>query len=380
MLAYFLVVLILSSITAVLWYFLGIKNIYNYKFIIISIIGSLILSIMIYGIGYSNKIIDQEIYNGEVTGKEKIRVSCEHSYSCNCRESCSGSGSNRSCSTTCDTCYEHSYDVDWRVKTTVKEFNIQRIDRQGTQEPPRWTKVTIGQPTAFVYKFTNYIMGVDASLFNFNNNVNTSLDKYVPAYPLNVYDYHYLDRVLPVNIPANQIKDLDKWNYQLALKLRKLGPQKQCNIIIMLVKLDDPNFEYNVKKMWLGGKKNDIIVMLGIPNYPETEISWVRILSWTDREDFKVNLRDALFDLKNLEMNSVLNVIEEHVSKNFVRKRMRDFEYLKYEIQLSDELYIFGILIGPLLISIFSVFLLFQYKKNQRRSIFNGRFSSSKFR
>jgi hypothetical protein len=335
---------------------------------------------MIYGIGYSNKIIDQEIYNGEVTGKEKIRVSCEHSYSCNCRESCSGSGSNRSCSTTCDTCYEHSYDVDWRVKTTVKEFNIQRIDRQGTQEPPRWTKVTIGQPTAFVYKFTNYIMGVDASLFNFNNNVNTSLDKYVPAYPLNVYDYHYLDRVLPVNIPANQIKDLDKWNYQLALKLRKLGPQKQCNIIIMLVKLDDPNFEYNVKKMWLGGKKNDIIVMLGIPNYPETEISWVRILSWTDREDFKVNLRDALFDLKNLEMNSVLNVIEEHVSKNFVRKRMRDFEYLKYEIQLSDELYIFGILIGPLLISIFSVFLLFQYKKNQRRSIFNGRFSSSKFR
>ena len=159
MLAYFSVALILSAMTAVLWYFLCMRKVFSdnrYGFFV-TIIVSLVAAGIVYAVGYSNKITDQEIYNGEVTGKEKTRVSCEHSYSCNCRESCSGSGSTRSCSTTCDTCYEHSYDVDWRVKTSVHEFNIQRINRQGTQEPPRWTKVTVGQPTAFVYKFTNYI-------------------------------------------------------------------------------------------------------------------------------------------------------------------------------------------------------------------------------
>lgn len=82
---------------------------------------------------------DVEVWNGRVAKKYSERVSCEHSYQCHCRQECSGSGKNRSCSEVCDTCYEHSYDVSWRVVTTNSEMiTIARVNRQGTQEPGRW--------------------------------------------------------------------------------------------------------------------------------------------------------------------------------------------------------------------------------------------------
>lgn len=378
---YLATTLIISVITSIVCFFLFVKSYIDKDgyapFLIATSVISFLMSAVIYGIGYANQTSDTEIWNGEVTGKSREEVSCSHSYSCNCRESCSGSGQNRSCTTICDTCYEHSHDYDWEVRTTIGEFDIDRIDRQGSREPPRWTKVKVGDPIAQSRTFTNYVKAVDSSLFNFETNANSDLDKYVPAYPRNIYDYHYLDRVIPVNMSANQIKDLPRWNYELALRLRKLGIEKQANIILMIAKLNDPNFEYSIKKLWLGGKKNDIIVILGTPNYPEIE--WTRIVSWTDREDFKVNLRDALMDLKTVDMVPVLNTIEEHTRKTFIRKNMRDFEYLKYEIQVPELAYILGFILGPLGIIIASLMIVYEGKKQEasrRRlsSMFNRRF------
>src|SRR4051812_22989724 len=68
-----------------------------------------ILAFSIFG-----QTMDEEVWNGHVTSKEQVRVSCSHSYSCNCRQSCTSSGKGgQSCTTVCDTCYEHSNDYDW---------------------------------------------------------------------------------------------------------------------------------------------------------------------------------------------------------------------------------------------------------------------------
>lgn len=377
---YLIASLVVSTLVVGACYYLKFYHDVNVSFPVffgIGIIGSLAIAIGIYAGAYQSQVTDYEIWNGEVTRKEKVEVSCSHSYSCNCRESCSGSGSSKSCSTTCDTCYEHSNDYDWRVYTNVEDFNIERIDRQGSSQPKRWTKVQKGDPVAIKRSHTNYVKAVDASLFNFNTGVNTSLDKYVPAYPYGVYDYHYLDRVLMVNMPA--IQDLPRWNYELALRLRQLGPQKQANVIVMMAKLDDPNFEYSVRKQWLGAKKNDVVVILGTPNYPE--ISWVRIVSWTEREDFKVQLRDALQELKTVDMIPVLNTIQEHTVKTFTRKRMRDFEYLKSEILIPDWAFILGIILGPLCVIGFTLFMVYtDYKNNNRMKRLNGMFNNLKRR
>ena len=72
------------------------------------------------GLHYAN-MFDREVWNGVVSSKDSEHVSCSHSYQCNCHESCSGSGKDKSCHESCDTCYEHSYDVDWNVFTSNRD-------------------------------------------------------------------------------------------------------------------------------------------------------------------------------------------------------------------------------------------------------------------
>lgn len=287
-----------------------------------------LLSAAVYQAGKFYQTADSEILNGEVLSKASERVSCSHSYRCNCRETCTGSGSSRSCSTTCDTCHEHGYDVDWVLKTSVGNITIDRVDRQGIHEPARFSRATKGDPVAKTHLFTNYVKGAPESLFNTDKG--GAAERYlstVPAYPLAVYDYHYVNRAVSVGV---QVPDLTEWNRDLAVMLKRVGPAKEANVVVLFVNNPDPNYAESVRKAWLGGKKNDVIVVLGAPEYPK--LSWARVVSWTDVELFKVQLRDALLDQEQIVRPAVLGVIEQSIMSSFKRKSMKDFEYLKSEI------------------------------------------------
>lgn len=291
--------------------------------------GALIVLVGFFG-GRYLEASDTEILNGEVHRKETHRVSCEHSYTCNCRESCSGSGSNRSCTTTCDTCYEHPWDQDHTLYTTVGEIDIDREDRRGLIVPERFKKAQIGDPVALPHSHLNYIKAAPDSLFNKAAGATALLERYsadIPAYPLGVYDYHYLNRVLPVGV---SVPDLANWNLLLARTLRKLGPSKQANAIIVMTKHDSMYAEA-LAASWLGGKKNDVVLVMGTSAYPT--IDWVRVISWSDNELFKVELRNAVMELVEASAPTVIGALEEHISKSFVRKSMQDFEYLKDAIE-----------------------------------------------
>lgn len=311
---------------------------------IINVVLVVALVIVVWFLGKNSMTSDVEILNGKVVGKEQNAVSCSHSYSCRCRTDSRG---NRSC----DTCYEHLNDYDWDVKTTVGTITIDRVDRQGVDEPPRWSAVTNGQPVAKTHEYTNYVKAVPHSLFNVNQLAMNKYGPLVPAYPSKVYDYQYIDRVLGVGV---NIPDVLKWNHNLGLMLRDLGPSKQVNVIIMVTNVADPTFEYAVQGKWLGAKKNDVVVIIGTPNYPTIE--WVRVVSWTDKQLFKVQLRDDILDLKTVDQSKVLGIINQHVSKSYVRKSMRDFEYLDSEILPPD--WVIGIavaiaVLGSILLSVF---------------------------
>lgn len=273
---------------------------------------------------------DVEVVNGQVTGKRSERVSCEHSYRCNCRKSCSGTGNNRSCSETCDTCHEHLWDIDWVLDTTIGDIRIRRIDRRGTNEPPRYTQAAAGDPVADTRSYTNYIKAAPDSLFNALSN-KQALEAYqgkLVEYPSKVYDYHYVDRVLALGV---SVPDLKQWNLELAQALRIRGAAKEVNAVVVFTKEADPQFATALNAAWLGGKKNDVVVVVGAPNYPE--IGWVRVLSWTKAEVFKVQLRDALLDLKTVDRSVFLQTVFAQIDKGFVRRPMSDFEYLKDQVE-----------------------------------------------
>lgn len=274
--------------------------------------------------------LDVEIHNGALTSKASERVSCSHSYPCRCREVCSGSGSSKSCSQVCDTCYEHSYDVDWVLRSNIGTLRVSRVDSQGLREPPRFTRAQIGDPVSLSRAYQNYIKAAPDSLFN------ASMQQYLasryegklPAYPSTVYDYHYVNRVIAQGV---RIPDLHQWNEDLAKMLSRLGPKKEVNVVVVLTAEDDPQYAEALRGAWLGGKKNDVVVVIGAPEYPM--MGWVRVFSWSDSELFKVQLRDGLQALERVGRAEVIALIDTHVGTQFVRKPISDFAYLKNEVE-----------------------------------------------
>lgn len=279
--------------------------------------------------GLAVKTMDMEILNGEVTGKHRQKVSCEHSYQCNCRPVFdTDSEGNTRTSIECDTCYEHGHDVDWNIYSNIGNFTIDRIDRQGVQEPPRWTLVQKGQPVAKQHMFVNYIRAVPESLFHRDSSIKERFAELIPPYPDNVYDYWHVDRVIGVGV---KIPELREWNRELEEVLRELGPKKQANVVVVFVNTTNTMYAHALEEAWLGGKKNDIVIVFGTTTYPK--IDWVYVMSWTDDQLFKVKLRDELWHLGIVDRGKTLESIKRNTLSSFMRKPMADFEYLKDEIE-----------------------------------------------
>lgn len=292
-------------------------------------IGALVVTLG-WALGKYGQTWDTEILNGAVTSKYSERVSCAHSYECNCYDSCSGSGDKRTCTRVCSTCYEHSYDVDWVLDTTVGNITIDRVDRQGTQEPLRFSRAAVDDPVARSSSFVNYIKAVPESLFNASAEASLvqSFAGQLPTYPSHIHDYHYVNRVLASGV---SVPELSIWNLELAKTLRKLGPLKQANLVVVFTNAPSEQYANALRAAWLGGKKNDVVVVMGTPNYPSIE--WVSVFSWSDAELFKVQLRDALRDLKEVRRDDFFTLVASHIEKGFVRKPMQDFAYLESQIE-----------------------------------------------
>jgi hypothetical protein len=310
-------------------------------------IGVLIVSAGWY-MGRFVEMADVEIFNGSVISKRSEVTSCEHSYACHCTKD------------KCSTCYLHDHDIDWQLRTTFGDIKINRVDGQGKDEPPRYSLAQIGDPVAQSHMYSSYVRAAPDSLFNTLSD-KQALAKFpgrIPRYPSRVYDYQYLDRVLTegVNVP-----DIHVWNTDLARRLRKLGPTKHVNIVLLIVSEPSEEYAEALRDAWLGGKENDVVVVLGAPNYPA--VSWARVISWTDNEVFKVQLRDALVDLKTIDRKPVLDTIESHISTGFVPKPMKDFSYLAYSI--VPPTWVVALL--ALLSSIASVWVSVVFSKNDNR-------------
>lgn len=273
---------------------------------------------------------DVEILNGYVTGKQRTEVSCSHSYECNCyyTTSCTGSGNNRSCTQTrhCSTCYEHSYDVDWDVYTTVGNLEIDRINRQGTKQPPRWAQVQIGEPAAREHSYMNYVLGNKDSLFSRSDQqfAEKFKDK-IPKYP-EVYDYYRVTRVLNVSglaLPTSY------WNDYLNNTLKTLGAAKQVNIVWVVTSGEPVEYFQGLVYAWSGGKKNDVIVVTDITK--DMKINWGKSTSFADgMNNMELHSRNGM-SLTGHDMGiGVFSDVAANITKGYNRVEMKEMEYLKW--------------------------------------------------
>lgn len=283
---------------------------------------------------------DVEVWNGVTTGKERNTVSCSHSYSCNCHQVCSGSGKNRSCSEHCDTCYEHSHDYDWDVYTTVGTITIDRVDRQGVHEPGRFTSTKMGEPVSVTRSYDNYVKAAPGTLFR-HQGLKEKYAGTVPEYPQAIYDYWHLDRLVTVGVNVDNPK---AWNHELSRINSDLGKPKQVNMIVVLVKNKPDDWYYALEETWIGGKKNDAVLVVSVDDQMKPQ--WASVMAWTSNELFKVKLRDDIMDEQVINRDTLMTALATNVSKYYVRKPMKDFEYLSSSITPSTTQWVVTLLIA----------------------------------
>lgn len=328
---------------------------------------NLVAAILLFCMMYHFNTSDVEVWNGKVRDKQQVRVSCKHSYDCNCRTVSRGSGRDRTSHRECDTCYEHSNDWDWMVYTTAGDVKISRVDRQGSSTPPRWAQAEIGEPASIPHTYRSYFKASPDTLFVTHAPSTPAFLQLVPTYP-EVYDYYRIDRVLQVNGVSLPEVRRQVWEAQLRTLNAELGPGKHCNVVLILVRDLPRDYAYAVERQWLGGKKNDIVVVLGAVVGPESQtppeeltLAWVEVLAWSKTSDLKVRLRDDLQALGKLHMPSVFAALRNNIVNHYERKPMEEFSYLKANFQPSWGQLFTAILVNVLL----SVFVGYHCYHNQ---------------
>ena len=336
-----LTMLIIPSIVALGFFLFGGKRVTIGEFVVQNLAQLAIMGIFLLIIGYRNTH-DVEIWNGRIANKESQHVHCRHSYPCHCHQVCSGSGKRRSCYTHCDTCYEHRYDVDWFAHTTNSErIDIDTVDSQGLIMPPRWNSIQVGEPTAIQHSFTNYVKGSPDSLFRKQGLIEQYKDK-IPPYPGTVYDYYHVNRVVAVGYSIPYAADI---NRKLEEVNAELGKKKQVNLILVFTRNMPEDFFEALSQAWLGGKKNDFIVVTNTDS--SNNVTWCRVMAWSANKMAEAAVEThVMLHGNEFDYNQLLITIQTDIDQNFVRKPMKDFEYLSRQTKPTMGEWIFAMILG----------------------------------
>lgn len=293
---------------------------------------SVVVISIVWFAGTASQTRDVEIWNGQVVKKQRVHDEYTESYQCNCRTVSCG----KNCTTTqCSTCYRDHYTVDWSATTTIGNVTFQHLDRTSrsvyqSPDPQSYIRCVPGEPASLEKAFTNYVKAVPESLFHDNSRGDSELSKKVPAYP-RVYGFYRIHRVL--NVDSKVSPDvINRLNTELSNDLKTLGRSKQVNIIVILTEIDDPTYRYAVERKWLGGKKNDVVIFLGLD---DNKITWTDVMTWAmnkGNELFHVTMRDGLMKIGDVTNPEVAPFIAKTITKLYDRPQMKDFEYLEDQI------------------------------------------------
>lgn len=312
---------------------------------------------------------DTEIWNGEVTGKQMAERSCPMTWNdytdsfCTeyitrtvadgpPRNVCTTTGSGKNQHTSCHyvqdykTQYKYLYPFErkWYVDTNLKvTYMIARVDRPGWNMPPFYEETQKGDPASKRNSYTNWIQGASASIFHDDRQVEAKYKDIIPEYPIAVYDYFRVDRVIPVGVNLNT-KVLSR---KLSDALKDLGPKKQMNAILVVVDANkiQQDFPLALRLAWRGFKKNDAVVVIGVDG---NSLKWVDVRSWSKENIFNVNLREEIakgID-KPVNYDVVIQTLHDVGMKDFQRRSMKEFEYLKKEIPAPTWLTILALMLS----------------------------------
>lgn len=288
-------------------------------------------------IGTEMQTRDTKIVNGAVTALDAKKQSCDQFWSdwpdsfCTNQytrrvrdgQTCSTINDRRVCTPKYKTQYKSIY--PWERKYFVytdinMSYEIERIDSQGVEVPPRFSQIKVNDPVSTTESYTNYIKGAADTLFN---------QKYqdVPpiAYP-KIYDYYNVRRVIYFGTPGNA-DFVQEWNKELSVlnsEIRKTN----ANVIINVVG-ETQDWAERLAQAWDAHNINDVVVTIGVEG---ENINWVDVRSWSKSDLVDIEIRDEIMNLKVIDKTQINDIIKKSIEAHYTQQSMEDFEYLAEDI------------------------------------------------
>lgn len=348
----YLLILAVSFLPFIFKYFFN--TTINWLEFSINLIVPIIIVIIVIQLGKYSELKDVEIWNGEITSKNREHGSYIRTYQCNCRT--------RNKTRTCSTCTENRYTVNWTAQSTVGNILFKHLDSSSslvylTPNPSIYEKCEIGQPAAIQHDWTNYVKASKDSLFT-SKEYKFDGKSILPSYPLN-YDFYKMNRVLNAGsgVSNEVIKSL---NDSLNNELKRLGPKKQVNIIVVFTSASNRDYRHSLEAHWEGVKKNDVIVVIN----PSAPVKWVDIITWgknKGNEMLQVKLRDDILSLSNIDSDNLTKAVVRNIEQHFKRLSEQEFEYLKEEIDPP----VWSIILGLVLAVSCSLGMTYYFHRNE---------------
>lgn len=321
----------------------------------IPVLATLVLILIFKVIGYYSLTSDNEYWGNNVTEvryyedwNEWIERTCSEQYACGT----DSKGNTQYCTRyyDCSYCQYHSayYTMvlndgdEMTISKSYFDYLTKRFNR----------------PAVFVDMHRDYHThdgdmyetewgGDDASLefiaseHTYENKVQCSDDVFnypevseedVKTYKL--FDYPEIDDNYKLNaiIADSGLTYNQAWIHDFDVINGKLGMGKQVRVWIVLMKNSLRERANMQEWYWKGGNKNELIYVINLDD--RKYVKWCKVISWTEREDLKVETRswvEVNFKNKPLDLKEFAQYLTPQIASKWQRKHFEDFDYISVD-------------------------------------------------
>ena len=212
------------------------------------------------------------------------------------------------------------YSSLWKNKKFIDlKRGYYRID--GDKYESQWNKVDdLLFPIITTHRYENRVVN-SSSIYDFLE-IDTSEVK-IFSYP-KIHDY-----TCNSIMSQREIREMKEADKRLTFYNAKYGSGKEVRMWLLI--FHNKPFQYSMyqEHYWKGGSKNEVVVCVGVDDMLRVE--WVKCFSWSEKENFKVNLRDSIMNQGKLNLMKTVEVMKDEVMINYERREFKEFEYLEVE-------------------------------------------------
>lgn len=287
---------------------------------------------------------DKEFLGGWVKQAEYYQAWNEYIHRTCTRQNCHGSGENRVCTTEFYDCsYVEYHPEHWDSVTTLGTFGMSkdRFDKLCSQfgnktfvDLHRSYHTIDGDKYVSNWPNTRETMESVSAEHEYENRTQAAdcVYKYPEVDPktYGLLEYPGIDGNGKQNcVIGAQVPDLDRARKNLDYWNATLGPKKRTRIFILLFKDKPVQAGFDQQFYWKNGNKNEMNIVIGVKS--TGTVDWCHVFSWSEKEDLKVDIRNKVVEMDNLDLPGFIEWLGPEMDRRFKKRDFREFSYLKVE-------------------------------------------------